>query len=674
MADFSDVETELSGGRSLTRQKGPELPFFTPSSLSFNPKPYMPHPSGSQALSRLKSTATLPAPRESISSALQVDQKLPDVSTQDPDATFIRYPFTSFPNSELHPEGLTYNILAELPDCFLDPADFRTDTDNDTKKITYPQILEPPRGWCPIRKKGPNDRHVNGSEEDVPKLRCTFCRRSYAGVNAKSMWRRHVLEKHKIPMSNRRDGPHEGGGRGRSSSSANSMFISHHQFHVCLTVTTEENRKTPMVLSQGNDDSSPLLSNVRPPKLKSAFSSNAILGTSKGNRAFGTNLPLEPAFSERPPSVARLEPPLDLLSKRSKSAGPELAPNEDKAISSLEPSPVNLGQMLPPSSPLEESSHMSWRPVSGTSSPTSTPSFGKKVQSRNPWKFPSPSHPLHSGEDDLMLGVPVAGVTGEGLRSSYVALQASPFPIAGNSQSQFSSPIAGSPLCSKPVIGRVTGWKRAKSKSKSKLPPLPDPSPRRPAYSGPFPATSSDALAATPELSFSTDTDTSFESIEPMTAESFSKWFDMTSPLKSKGNGNSTSSFPDTPIRRSNSSSNLEQLQLVFGHDDDQEGRPVSTMPIGLGLGFKFELTTSYGAKRPRHDSEKAKSADDSGLFGSSGGMKAPSQIDRTDSRTSARDGSTPASPPHSDDEDSQEADLVIDDFLPLKRRRLFSD
>lgn len=220
MEDAIGVDSDPSD-HVLTRQRKADLPFFTPSSASFNPKPYLPHPPNTQSVTRSK-TPTLPSiPREASMNSAQ-GQKLPDVSYSDPDATFIRYPFTSFPDSELHPEGLTYNLLADNPEWFLDSADFRTDTDNDPKKIAYPQILEPPRGWCPIRKKGPHDKQINANEDDAPKLRCTFCRRSYAGVNAKSMWRRHVLEKHKIPMSNRRDGPHEGGGRGRSSSSANS--------------------------------------------------------------------------------------------------------------------------------------------------------------------------------------------------------------------------------------------------------------------------------------------------------------------------------------------------------------------------------------------------------------------------------------------------------------------
>jgi hypothetical protein len=82
----------------------------------------------------------------------------------------------------------------------------------------------------------------SASDEDTPKLRCTFCRRKYAGVNAKSMWRRHVLEKHKIPMANRRDGPHDGGRTGRSSNSmCRPLVVS--QVHVQLMLVPGQ-RKT----------------------------------------------------------------------------------------------------------------------------------------------------------------------------------------------------------------------------------------------------------------------------------------------------------------------------------------------------------------------------------------------------------------------------------------------
>ncbi|EJC98694.1 uncharacterized protein FOMMEDRAFT_149065, partial [Fomitiporia mediterranea MF3/22] len=201
--------------RTLQRAATTDLSFFTPSSVSFNPKPYFPHPGHAQ--NRIKSASSSSLQREPSSSALQ--QKSLDVSANDPEAIFIRYPFNDFPDSHLHPDGLTYNLMVDNPNWFLDPADFRTENDTDPSRVPYPQILEPPRGWCPTKKKDVKERGAEAyGGEDAPKLRCTFCRRGYAGVNAKSMWRRHVLEKHKIPMANRRDGPTEGGGRGRSSS------------------------------------------------------------------------------------------------------------------------------------------------------------------------------------------------------------------------------------------------------------------------------------------------------------------------------------------------------------------------------------------------------------------------------------------------------------------------
>ena len=285
-----------------------------------------------------------------------------------------------------------------------------------------------------------------------------------------------------------------------------------------------------------------------------------------------------------------------------------------------------------------------------------------------PWKFPSPSHPLYSSPDELCLAVPISGMTGEGLRSSYVALQASPFPTAAGNQSQFSSPVAGSPLSSKPVIGKVTGWRRSKSRSKSKLPPLPDPSPRRPLYSGPLPVSNSDAFAPTPDLTFSTDTDSSFSSLnDSFNSESFPSWFDLNSPLKPKlGGSAATDDFPDTPIRRSNSSSILEELQLARGKDDERDMTLSSTTgPIGLGLGFKFDLRTSYGTKRPRGDAEqaqssKAETSDESG-----------SSAEGSESKRTSSGDCIPAVPPLSDDEDANE-ELDISELLPLKRRRLF--
>jgi hypothetical protein len=110
--------------------------------------------------------------------------------------------------------------MATNPEWFLDANDFVSSVRTNPNAVSYPPHLEPPRGWCPAKKRDLRDRGSDGwPEGEEPRLRCTFCRRAYAGVNAKSMWRRHVFEKHKIAMSNRRDGADRPRGRGSNSTS-----------------------------------------------------------------------------------------------------------------------------------------------------------------------------------------------------------------------------------------------------------------------------------------------------------------------------------------------------------------------------------------------------------------------------------------------------------------------
>ncbi|KAF9270318.1 hypothetical protein L218DRAFT_992950 [Marasmius fiardii PR-910] len=147
-----------------------------------------------------------------------------DPLPNDPNTLFLHPPFTNFPGAEKYPEGLTYNLMAENPGWFLDAADFVTFEETaptNPRAIAYPTSLEPPRGWCPARKKDLKSRTEGWAEGEEPRLRCTFCRRTYAGVNAKSMWRRHVFEKHKIAMSNRREGPERPRGRGSGATKEN---------------------------------------------------------------------------------------------------------------------------------------------------------------------------------------------------------------------------------------------------------------------------------------------------------------------------------------------------------------------------------------------------------------------------------------------------------------------
>jgi hypothetical protein len=212
LAGFSANHNSAPPKRRLSET--PDLDFFTPAAQSFKPRPYTPN--GVPA-----PVKPLPATRShtSLSNLTQSIQVM-DPSPTDPLAIFLHPPFTAFPDSHLHPGGLSYALMAANPEWFLDATDFVSTTPNtdDRDVISYPPQLEPPRGWCPAKKK---DLRALGAESwpegEEPRLRCTFCRRTYAGVNAKSMWRRHVYEKHKIAMANRREGGDRT--RGRASNS-----------------------------------------------------------------------------------------------------------------------------------------------------------------------------------------------------------------------------------------------------------------------------------------------------------------------------------------------------------------------------------------------------------------------------------------------------------------------
>jgi len=150
-----------------------------------------------------------------------------DPSLSDPNVIFIHPPFVTFPSAHHYPEGLSYSLMAVNPDWFLDQNDFVNGSSRNPDAIPYPSQLEPPRGWCPAKKKDLKALGPDGwPEGEEPRLRCTFCRRTYAGVNAKSMWRRHVYEKHKIAMSNRREG-HDRSRGGRGSGSKFMSEITH---------------------------------------------------------------------------------------------------------------------------------------------------------------------------------------------------------------------------------------------------------------------------------------------------------------------------------------------------------------------------------------------------------------------------------------------------------------
>ena len=217
--------------RSHTTTSTSSLGFFTSAAESFNPLPYSP-PTASrhETKSRPRGVAAIPRNTRQRETAACPSNGL-DPSPDDEKAVFIHPPFNNFPYADqVSLDGLTYALMAENPEWFLDAADFiwLDGTNTSPSAIAYPAILEPPRGWCPAKKRDLKEMGSDGwPEGEEPRLRCTFCRRTYAGVNAKSMWRRHVFEKHKIAMANRRDtGNDRPRGRGFGSTSKLSSLMS----------------------------------------------------------------------------------------------------------------------------------------------------------------------------------------------------------------------------------------------------------------------------------------------------------------------------------------------------------------------------------------------------------------------------------------------------------------
>ncbi|KAJ6604753.1 hypothetical protein DFH09DRAFT_321034 [Mycena vulgaris] len=306
-ASFSASTSSNSPARPLKRRliSAPDLNFFVPAEDSFKPLPYTPNHSAPPA--QPERVPVRPVMSHALSSSLGLDP-LPT----DPETVFLRYPFTSFPDQDLYPEGVTYTTLAENPNWFLDPEDYVFENCKNPDAIPYPAALEPPRGWCPARKKDLKEKGPDGwPDGEQPRLRCTFCRRTYAGVNAKSMWRRHVFEKHKIAMANRRNDMERP--RGRNSN--------------------KENKRAPKSIKK--DESHDTILNLD-----------------------DTAVPNAPLIPQG-----------------------EFAPQLD--ISSFPPASPTSNRAIPPASPYN---------------PLLTPSFRHsppRLPSDQPWRFPSPSHPLH---------------------------------------------------------------------------------------------------------------------------------------------------------------------------------------------------------------------------------------------------------------------------------------
>jgi hypothetical protein len=368
-------------GRPLKRSlsAAEDSGIFAPAAISFNPRPYIPSCSSNLNTITSRRPSHASASQRRTLETLQHTHNIMDPHRDDPSVLFIHPPFKDFPGSHLYPDGLTYSLLAEKPDWFLDADDFIA-LDSDTRTgVPYPSSLEPPRGWCPAKKRDLKERGSEGwPEGEEPRLRCTFCRRTYAGVNAKSMWRRHVFEKHKIAMANRRDT----GDKPRGRRSTSTHFSAHTTF---VTNRFLEENKPVFVegKTQGRDSSeSPSRAQVARGHLQPQQSHNPMADT---HCLSEDDFPASPT-SQTPEPMPK----------------PELSTGTQGDMSSN----VSLAQLptIPPS-PYD---------------PTQTPTFRHSHPYQphdHPWRFPSPTHPLHSRQRDLSLSL-LAGPTGTPLRPS----------------------------------------------------------------------------------------------------------------------------------------------------------------------------------------------------------------------------------------------------------------
>ncbi|KAF8912760.1 hypothetical protein CPB84DRAFT_1721577 [Gymnopilus junonius] len=406
------------------------LAFFAPAASSFHPAPYNP---ASQSSSRTPVHAT----RNSRShDSLALPPPGMDPQPSDPDVLFIHPPFTDFPNSHLHPDGLTYSLMAENPEWFLDAHDFISQPNPNLSGIPYPPHLEPPRGWCPAKKKDLKERGPEGwPEGEEPRLRCTFCRRTYAGVNAKSMWRRHVFEKHKIAMSNRRDGNLDRP-RGRGSGKENRHHVStksHDEVHDSLVSMVVTPQTAPEMTSHKSR-----FRTVKPtqiPKRRRDRETQKQKDTDDQPPSFASSGPLQRGLTDHAEDESDHDPPAEIISPPLTPHG-GISSDSTFVITSSSAEHLVKSPVLPvpviPESPYN---------------PLQTPAFRHSpppLPSDQPWRFASPSHPLSTTRDiSLTMLAPLASPIKTGPLGPMLAMHSSPLSSpsgAPSSSAAFETP------------------------------------------------------------------------------------------------------------------------------------------------------------------------------------------------------------------------------------------
>lgn len=111
---------------------------------------------------------------------------------------------------------LTYDLMAAHPNWFLDPLDFsapnRTgvtnESDNASRKPAYPEELYPPldsKFGFAKNGHGTSQSPYQSDDEDLTRLRCTFCRKAFnaeaKGGDVTRVWRKHVVEQHNVALN-----------------------------------------------------------------------------------------------------------------------------------------------------------------------------------------------------------------------------------------------------------------------------------------------------------------------------------------------------------------------------------------------------------------------------------------------------------------------------------------
>lgn len=401
------------------------LPTPIPSGSHTLPPPQSHYPHASYTAAA-KSTA--PRSHGSSRAGLVGAIASPDVSPDDEGVVFIHAPFTDFPDAHKYKDGLTYSVLAENPNWFLVPSNFQTINGGNPDGVKYPQQLEPPRGWCPAKKKENKDGWPEGEE---PRLRCTCCRRTYAGVNAKSMWRRHVFEKHKIAMSNRRADAQERKGRGSNKENKDDVGRLSERSSTARGAAKAEAE----LEAQSKSSSSKSKFQLTAPDwhgAPSTISRSRSLPTSVARQDDSENdsdeaeqvaTMLLPAFGDPSAStVSIVDLENDIYHLSASSSTPPLTPGSPS-------SSFSRRDLIIPESPYN---------------PLLTPSFRHsppRLPSDQPWRFNDPNHPLCSAARDLSLSMLVCGEASpvvSGLDVSPVVLRPA---SARTKRSIYSSPL-----------------------------------------------------------------------------------------------------------------------------------------------------------------------------------------------------------------------------------------